>query len=262
MFARMLIAGMVFLLTIGCAKRAAKNTPPARDEVASAKPRSPAESVKDKKGATTDEPNWLTDTRFQKETPTTASVDGSSPNKQPWVTSAPQGGWTAPVAGVQPTGQVNPMPVPVAPANPMPVRPAPSIPPVPGLPPGPGMGALQPDRVPANPPAIAPGGGTSVSAVKTAVTMADMREVWVYVENRSGASGKMPAQLEIYQALVKGGSPAADRVKDGTLTLTGATARESVWAYETRALTDGGLVASQNGVETLTAAELRQRLGK
>ena len=92
--------------------------------------------------------------------------------------------------------------------------------------------------------------------------MADMKEVWIFIENASGASGKMPSQLLTYQALIAAKSPAADLVKDGTIFLTGATVRESVWAYETQALTNGGLVATQNGVETLTAAELKTRLGK
>ncbi len=241
-------------LCIGCAKRTAKNT--ARDEVASAKPQPLAASVKDKKGAAADEPNLLTDPRFKKDPPNTPPADGSSPGKQPWVTSPPQGGWTAPSTSVQPSGPVNPMPVPVAPAKPMPVGSAP------GITPGPGTGLLQPNPVPTNPPAPAPGGGTPVGAAKKAATMADMREVWIFIENASGASGKMPTQLEIFQALVKGGSPAAQRVKDGTILLTGAKDRESVWAYEERALTGGGLVVSQNGVETLTAAELKTRLGK
>ena len=36
--------------------------------------------------------------------------------------------------------------------------------------------------------------------------------------------------------------------------------RESVWAFEAQARLTGGLVVSQNGVETLTAAELAQRM--
>ncbi|QJW93977.1 hypothetical protein [Frigoriglobus tundricola] len=219
-------------LGVGCAKRTAKNAPPARDEGAKAQP--PAASVKDKKDTTADETNLLTDLRFHKEAP----ADGSSIGQRPSVAPATQDERSAPAASGQPS------------------------PPVPDVAPPPRAVSRQPNPVPARPPAIAPDGGAPVRAAKIAVTTADMLEVWVFIEHRSGASGTMPTQSEIHQALTKGSSPAADRVKDGTLALTGATVRESVWAYETRARTDGGLVASQKGVETLSAAELKTRLGK
>ena len=87
-----------------------------------------------------------------------------------------------------------------------------------------------------------------------------MKEVWIFIENASGASGKMPTPELVYAALVKAEAKAADLVKDGSIWLTGAKQRESVWAFEYRALTQGGWVATQNGVEQLTAAELTRRL--
>ncbi len=118
----------------------------------------------------------------------------------------------------------------------------------------PGVGVLQPQ----------PGGNNSPStgSDKRAVAMADMQEIWVFMDNRSGASGRMPSGAEVYAALVAAKSPAAELVKDGSIILTGVTTREGVWAYEARAYTNGGLVVSQNGVETLNAAQLKQRLGK
>ena len=52
-------------------------------------------------------------------------------------------------------------------------------------------------------------------------------------------------------------------MKDGSIFLTGATVRESVWAFEAKAL-DAGRAGSrrQNGVENLTADELKRRLGR
>jgi hypothetical protein len=123
---------------------------------------------------------------------------------------------------------------------------------VPPKPPMPG-GVLQPNPVP-QPPAGVP------AAPAKRVEMADMKEIWVFIDNFSGASGKMPTVPTIYAALVEAKSPAAALVKDNTILLTGATKRESVWAYEANALLNGGLVVSQNGVETLTAAQLQQRL--
>ncbi len=108
---------------------------------------------------------------------------------------------------------------------------------------------------PAPPPVTTPKGGKPVAE-------ADMKEVWIFIENASGVSGRMPQPGLVYSALVKAESKAAELVKDGSIYLTGATARESVWAFEWKALAQGGWVASQNGVENLSAAELKRRLGK
>jgi hypothetical protein len=94
------------------------------------------------------------------------------------------------------------------------------------------------------------------------VAEADMKGVWVFIENRSGATGQMPPPATTYAALVAAKSPAAALVKDGAIILTSATAREGVWAYEARAYLSGGVVATNSGVETMTAAELKHRLGK
>lgn len=206
-------------LFVGCKKRAP--TSPAKDELPNVKlqQQSAATGDKDKKE---DAPNWLKKPQDKKDQ---LPVDGpSSPNKQPWNVGPPQGGFTAPAPGVQPT-------------------------------PAPGTGVLQPNAVPAKPPM------PTAPAFKP-VEMADMKEVWVFIENASGASGRMPASALTYAALVEAKSPAAPLVKDGSIVLTGSTTRDSVWAFEARAYANGGLVASQNGVETLTAAQLQQRLKK
>ncbi len=230
---RALLLLVVLSLAVGCAKRGAKNTAP-NDETAGVKLQ-PSPGGKDAKGGKADEPNWLTDPRFKTDPPAGQPLpDAPSPGKQPWGIPPPQGGWQGPNAGAQPVQ-------PAAPGAP---------PPAPGAPIPPGMGVFQPQPAPVATPAA------------KRVEMADMKEVWIFIENASGASGKMPSQLLTYQALIAAKSPAADLVKDGTIFLTGATVRESVWAYETQALTSGGLVATQNGVETLTAAELKTRLGK
>jgi hypothetical protein len=95
---------------------------------------------------------------------------------------------------------------------------------------------------------------------KTPVTEKDMREVWTFIDTASGASGMMPGPEVIYASLVKANSPAAALIKNGAISLTATQKRESVWAFETEALSRGGLVVSQNGVETLTATELIKRL--
>jgi hypothetical protein len=265
MFVRILTVGLCLLLVAGCAKKTAKK--PSSDDSASAKPTTPApndrDKKNDKKGEKDDGPNWLTDPRFKKDPPSTTPLppDGPSPNKQPWGFAPPQGGWEGPNPGVGPIQPAGPGGMPVNPAVPGPPVPGPG--PGPAAPPAPGIGGLQPPpAAPAAPMAPAAPGGTPTTPKYSPVTEADMKEVWVFVENRSGATGKMPTQLDIYQALVAAGSSSAPLVKDGSIYLTGATTRESIWAFETKALISGGLVCSQNGVETLTAAELKARLGK
>ena len=122
--------------------------------------------------------------------------------------------------------------------------------------PAPGTGVLQPTPVAPPPVAATP----AIPAAR--VERADMQEVWTFIQYASGASGKMPPAALTYAALVEAKSPAAALVKTQAIVLTGAAAREGVWAFEARARLSGGLVATQNGVETLTAAELQQRLKK
>ncbi len=236
---RILVAGLCLLLMIGCAKRGAKNTAPANNSKneqthASASPVAKNDN-KAEKTDNEDGPNWLKDDRFKNkkdQLPVDSGPVASKPPSPINVGSAPPGGFAAPVPGVQPVGGGKP----------------------------PTAGVLQP--VPVNPPPVAVGGGTPIGAANKLVAMADMREVWVFIENASGASGKMPAAATTFAALVEAKSPAAKLVKDGAIILTGANERESVWAFEARAYLNGGLVVSQNGVETLTAAELKARLGK
>jgi hypothetical protein len=95
------------------------------------------------------------------------------------------------------------------------------------------------------------------------VTEADMKEVWIFIENASLASGKMPPPVLTYSALVEAKAKAAPLVKAGSIYLTGSPHRESIWAFDFRAFSRGEpvLVATQNGVETLTVEQLKARLG-
>ena len=53
---------------------------------------------------------------------------------------------------------------------------------------------------------------------------------------------------------------AARDFKSGDIILTGATKRESVWAFERKAPTKGGWITTQNGPEEVTAAEFARRI--
>jgi hypothetical protein len=174
-----------------------------------------------------DEPNWLTDERFKQKTgePGAPGKGPSATGKSNWGVTPPQGGWQGGDKGAPPVPQ----------------------PPQPGV----------------QPPPLAVGGGTPLGAAGRAVAQAEMKDIHLFIENASAVDGKMPKPSAVYEALVAAGATkAAEHVRLGSIVLTEATQREAIWAYDARALTNGGLVVSQNGVETLTAAELNQRLGK
>ena len=98
------------------------------------------------------------------------------------------------------------------------------------------------------------------NAGRNPVSEADIKDVWIFIENASGASGRMPRSSDVLAALLQAKSPAAALIVDGSITITGAKARESVWAYETKARIQGGWVATQNGAEKMSATELTRRL--
>jgi hypothetical protein len=266
-----LMLAVLLAALAGCKKP--KPTAASRDESANAKPQqpaapTPAPAPSNNKNTKKDEPNWLTDPRFKKEQP---KFDPGKPvdpapspapgtgtggvGKQPIGITPPQGGWTGPVPGVELPG----MGVPVVPPVPGPM-PGPNPGPGVGGPGVPGTGSLPNPNPNPNPPPLAPGGNNPIGAAKKAVALADMRDLQIFIHDASLASGKMPTPGEIYNALVAARSPCAEHVTAGSIILTGAKEREGVWAYETAALTNGGLVVSHNGVEKLSAAELKQRL--
>jgi hypothetical protein len=101
------------------------------------------------------------------------------------------------------------------------------------------------------------------SSARPPVTQADMQEVWIYMENASAVSGRLPHPAEVYAALVQTQAKAAELVRSGAIILTGAKTRESVWAFEAAALQQGGgWVAGPGGVEQVTAEELKRRLSQ
>jgi hypothetical protein len=231
------------LLLVGCAKKIAKKPEPPKDETASVKPQTQPNNAKKDDG-----PNWLTDPRFKKD-----QTGGDVPfetkdgkNKPLGNVTPPKDGWDNPNVVVQP-GTPNPGGMP--PSNPVPA---------PGPPAQPGMGVLQPQQVPQPQPAN-PTSGTMPKF--DPVTRQDMFDLQVFIHDSSLVMGRMPTPLEIYNALVLAKSPAAKLVANGSIMLTGATKRDSVWAYETQAVFQGGFIVSPNGVDTVTAQELKAKLG-
>jgi hypothetical protein len=230
MFTRFLLAATLLTLAVGCAKKSSKYTGRA-DDTAAPPAEKPTAGNADK-AKPEEKPNWI------KPRPPDGVLPADAPGggKPPWVANPPApGGSVPPLSPGNPGGQ--PMPAVVPP--PMVGVPAP-IPPQPAAP------------VTPTTPAVPAG---------KAVTKADMNEVWIFIENFSQANqGKMPPPEWTYAALVAAKSPAADLVKGGYIILTGKPTRESVWAFERNAQSQGGWIASQNGPEQVTAADFARRI--
>lgn len=100
------------------------------------------------------------------------------------------------------------------------------------------------------------------AAVFPPVNQKDMEDVRIFIDSIS-TGGQMPTPQQTTAALQQSGSPALALVQKGAIILTGVQTRDGgLWAYETAALQRGGLACGANGTETLTAAELRRRLGR
>ncbi len=99
-------------------------------------------------------------------------------------------------------------------------------------------------------------------AVNRTVTQAELKSLHLYIDTASGASGEMPT---IQQITTDVSSPTGDRklaaaLQDGSIVLTGTRTREGIWAYEKNALTAGGMVVKSDGIERMTAEQLKKAL--
>lgn len=222
MFVRIAMTGLALCLVVGCAKKAAKFTGRAEDSASAAT--QPAGKPK----------------------PADAGDKPKNEDKPNWLTDP-----RARTEGGQ-------LPVENLPSKPglgvkLPTPEQGNLPQGGAAPPRNPGGVLQP--LPDAPP-------STPKFVGKPVTEADMKEVWIFMENASIVSGKLPPPQLVYAALVKAEAKAAELVKDNSIFLTGATSRESIWAFELKAPSQGGWVITQNGVENLTAAELQRRYGR
>jgi hypothetical protein len=98
------------------------------------------------------------------------------------------------------------------------------------------------------------------AAVQRTVTTNDLAQIRIFIENASLASGSMPSVNDTYDALKKEAPKIAQLIDEKVLTLNPAKTREQVWAYETAAYTNGGLVLTSSGVERMDASVLKQKL--
>ncbi len=116
-------------------------------------------------------------------------------------------------------------------------------------------------------PGVGGGGGGAAQAVRkaamSAVTRNEMHDLHLLIENASGGSdtGQLPSKTEIMGYLQQARSPVLKKIQDGSIVLTGARSRESIWAYTKEAQNNGGhFILSSSGIENLSADALQQRL--
>lgn len=113
---------------------------------------------------------------------------------------------------------------------------------------------------------VTPGSGGAAQAVRgagaRAVTGNDLKNLHIFIEGASGASGQMPDKAAILNSLKS--SPDAKNlvalIEDGSIVLTGIRQREGVWAYEKLAPERGGNVITNEGVVRMDQVELTNKL--
>ena len=100
-----------------------------------------------------------------------------------------------------------------------------------------------------------------VPVARKPVAEQDMKDIHLFVDNNSLASGQMPAPALTFAALGAAGSPAAKLVASGDIVLTNARQREGCWAFQKGAATDGGWIVTSSGAEQVDAATAKKWLG-
>jgi hypothetical protein len=98
--------------------------------------------------------------------------------------------------------------------------------------------------------------------VKETVNAIEMHDLHLFITDMEIAQGKMPSKDEVRAYAKKENPKLSKLLEDGTIVLTGTRTRESVWAYEKDAPTNGGWVITNVGESKMTAEELQKALGK
>jgi hypothetical protein len=115
-------------------------------------------------------------------------------------------------------------------------------------------------------PGISGGSGGAVQAVRKAaaraVTQNEMSNIRIFIEEASQASGQMPTQQQVMQALQQTARATAKLVQDGDIILTGTRQREGIWAYtkEPVSVTGEHLIVNGSGVQRMMPQQIRQAL--
>jgi hypothetical protein len=115
-------------------------------------------------------------------------------------------------------------------------------------------------------PGVGGGGGGAVQAVRQAVgrfvNMHELKDLQLFIENASLATGQMPSKEEITSSIQRDSPKLYKLIQDGAIVLTGTRSRENIWAYTADPQSAAGehLIVTSSSVERMAAATLRQRL--
>jgi hypothetical protein len=110
------------------------------------------------------------------------------------------------------------------------------------------------------------GGGGAVSAVRKAVDRTKVRaaltDIRLTIEGYEVSNMRMPTPAETLQLVRQAAPQYAKLIDDGDVVLVAARTRQDVWAYEGKPPGNNYLVLTNQGVEDMDGATLRQRLGQ
>jgi hypothetical protein len=101
-------------------------------------------------------------------------------------------------------------------------------------------------------------------AVQRTVTMAELHDLHLFMNNAKLSLGRVPTKQETWEALNRpdGNRQLVKLIQDGTLILVPQPQDEGLWAYSKEAPTLGGIVLTHDGAERVTANEFLNRFGR
>lgn len=101
-----------------------------------------------------------------------------------------------------------------------------------------------------------------IKNTKSNLNAIQCHDLQLFIAQMEITDGRMPTKQEILDYAKKENPKLYKLLDEGAFVLTGTKARESVWAYEKDADTDGGWVINHTGEQKLKAEEVRKLLGK
>jgi hypothetical protein len=101
-----------------------------------------------------------------------------------------------------------------------------------------------------------------IKNTKSNLNAIQVHDLQLFIAQMEIGEGRMPSKDEILDYAKKENPKLYKLLDEGAFVLTGSKIRESVWAYEKDAPTDGGWVLTNVGEFKMTAEELKQKLGK
>jgi hypothetical protein len=101
-----------------------------------------------------------------------------------------------------------------------------------------------------------------IKNTKSNLNAIQCHDLQLFIAQMEIVDGRMPTKNEILDYAKKENPKLHKLLDEGAFVLTGTKVRDSVWAYERDADTQGGWVISNAGEQKLKAEEVRKLLGK